>query len=98
MGNEKCQGCDLYENGSCRKFRKNGRCEISTRKWLIREKYDEPMNFISVERMCRMQSIFGNEFIGLSTSDIERLKNGEIIHIGGEYGTFIGFIDEEREG
>ena len=96
MENEKCKGCDLYENRSCRKFRKNGACNPSTRNWLIREDYDEPMEFISVDRMCRKSSIFGNEYIGLTQSDIDRLKNGEVIHIPGEYGTFIGFITEDK--
>lgn len=95
MENEKCKGCDLYTNGSCTKWRKNGKAKPSTRDWLIRDEYDEPMNFIPVERMCRKGSIFGNEYIGLTQNDIVRLKNGEIIHIPGEYGTFIGFIAEE---
>lgn len=46
--------------------------------------------------MCRKSSIWGNEFIGLTDDDIERLKNGEVIHIAGEYGTFIGFVKKEE--
>lgn len=94
MENKTCEGCDLYKNESCTKWRKNGKCEPSTRDWLIRTEYDEPMNFVPVDRMCRKSSIFGNEFIGLTENDIERIKNGEVIHIPGEYGTFIGFISE----
>lgn len=97
METKKCEGCDLYINKSCTKYRKNGKCEPSTRDWLNRSEYDEPMNFIPVEHMCRESSIFGNEFIGLTQSDIDRIKNGEVIHIPGEYGTFIGFISEEVE-
>lgn len=95
MKNEKCQGCDLYENGHCTKWRKNGKAEPSTRDWLTRDQYEGEMSFIPVERMCREGSIFGNEYIGLTQTDIERIQSGEIIHIPGEYGTFIGFIKEE---
>ena len=94
--NNKCEGCELYENGYCTKRRKNGTANPSTRDWLSRDKYDEPLNFISVERMCCQSSIFGNEYIGLTQSDIDRIKNGEIIHIPGEYGTFIGFINGDN--
>ena len=97
MANKKCEGCDLYVNGFCTKLLKNGKCEPSTRDWLIRDQYDEPMNFISVDEMCRKESIFGNEYIGLTQENIDRLKNGEVIHIPGEYGTFIGFITKEEK-
>lgn len=90
--NEKCEGCDLYENGHCTKWRNNGKAEPSTRDWFA-EYADDDMNFISVDRMCRKGSIFGNDYIGLTQTDIERLRNGEVIHIPGEYGTFIGFIE-----
>lgn len=92
MSNKKCQGCELYNNGSCTKYRKNGKAEPSTRDWLTRDEDD--MSFIPVERMCRNGSIFGNNYIGLTQTDIERIQSGEIIHIPGEYGTFIGFINE----
>ena len=86
--NEKCHGCDLYTDGHCTKVRKNGKCNPSDRSWF----YDEA-EFIPVDRMCRHSSIFGNDYIGLTIEDIERLKNGEILHIGGEYGTFIGLAE-----
>lgn len=93
MANDLCIGCDLYSNGYCQKFRKNSKADPSDRSWFIRQDYEEPLNFISVDKMCRKSSIFGNEYIGLTQKDIERLKNGEVIHIAGEYGTFIGFVD-----
>lgn len=32
--------------------------------------------------------------ICLTSDDIERIKNGEILHIPGEYGTFIGLVSK----
>lgn len=93
MSNKICEGCDLYKKGHCTKWRENGECKPSTRNWLTRDQYEGDMSFISVDRMCRNSSIFGNEFIGLTQTDIERIQSGEIIHIPGEYGTFIGFIE-----
>ena len=87
--NEKCKGCDLYKKGHCIKYRSNGDAKPSDADWLdnVTEIDGE---FISIDRMCRKGSIFGNTYIGLTLEDIERLKKGEIIHIPGEYGTFIG--------
>lgn len=95
MENKRCEGCELYIDKRCIKWRKNGVCKPSTRDWLIRGKNDMPMEFIPVERICRKASIFGNKFVGLTQNDIDRLKNGEVIFIGGEYGTFIGFLPGE---
>ena len=91
-----CEGCDLYVGGYCTKYRHNGKAEPSSRLWLLRDAFDKPMNFIPVDKMCRKSSIFGNEYIGLTKSDIGRLMRGEIIHIAGEYGTFIGFLGETK--
>lgn len=30
----KCEGCNLYVNGHCTKFRQNGKAKPSTREWL----------------------------------------------------------------
>ena len=92
----KCEGCDLYENGHCRKFRENGKAEPSNRDWLDYLDYSE-VDYISEYRMCRKSSIFGNDYIGLTLDDIERIKNGEILHIPGEYGIFIGIIDKKEK-
>lgn len=89
----KCIGCDLYEDGRCTKWRDAQTPNVSTMEWFI--EYEEEKQFIPVERMCRNGSIFGNEYIGLTQGDIDRLKNGEIIHVPGEYGKFIGFINED---
>ena len=94
---EKCNSCDLYKDGHCTKFRKNGKCEPSTSEWLIRDEYDTPMEYIPTDKMCRYGSIFGNDYIGLSQNDIDRIKNGEVIYISGEYGIFIGFITDEEK-
>lgn len=94
---DKCEGCVLYKNGKCTIYRVFGEKPVkpnpSSRDWLDDSEYD----FISEYRMCCYGSIFGNDYIGLTTKDIERIKNGEIIHIPGEYGIFIGFVDNEEE-
>ena len=98
MANEKCIGCALYSpDGRCIKLRKNGKCNPSTAEWFVPDKYDEPKRFIPIDRMCRYGSIFGNDYIGLTLDDIERLKNGEVIFVSGEYGIFVGMMPEEKE-
>lgn len=97
MGNNVCQGCDFYKKGYCVKFRKNGKCDYSSKVWLDSVEHDEDAQYISADRMCRWGSVFGNKYIGLTQSDIDRLKNGEVIHTSvnwNEYGIFIGFIDK----
>ena len=95
----KCEGCDLYVNGRCKKYGGNLKASPSTRGWLDPyESIDKDAGFISEYKMCRKSSLFGNEYIGLTLDDIERIKNGEILHIPGEYGTFIGLMDKEVEG
>lgn len=89
----KCEGCDLYTNGRCKKYGRKAEEQLSTRDWLD----DDLFEFISEYRICRKSSIFGNDFIGLTLDDIERIKNGEILHIPGEYGTFIGIIDKKEK-
>lgn len=87
--NKLCEGCDLYKNGHCMKYRLNGAAKPSDADWLDSVTENEG-EFIPINRMCRKGSIFGNTYIGLTLEDIERLKKGEIIHIPGEYGIFIG--------
>lgn len=95
MSNDICKGCDLYVDDHCIKFRRNGKCKPMGRDYLDSiEKNDG--EFISVDRMCRHASIFGNIFVGLTLEDIERIKNGEIVHIPDEYGTFIGLKEGEN--
>ena len=87
--------CDLCENGKCTKWCKKSACEPSTTEWLDSvESYDDA-EFISANEMCRKCSIFGNDYVGLTQKDIDRIKNGEIIHIPGEYGIFIGFLEDK---
>lgn len=85
--------CDLYKHGYCTKYRKDGKCQTLGRDYLDSI---EQLNgsFITVDQMCRNCSIFGNFFIGLTLEDIERIKNGEIVHIPDEYGIFIGLKGE----
>lgn len=92
-----CEGCDLYRNGHCIKYRKNGKAEPSTREWLYEDLGISELEFISEDRMCRKSSIFGNDYVGITLDDIERIKNGEILHIRGEYGTFIGLVEKEKK-
>ena len=40
---------------------------------------------------------FNNYYIGITLDDIERIKNGEILHISGEYGVFIGLVEKKGE-
>ena len=88
--------CDLCNGkGNCTKYSGNHKCKPSTKDWFADGVYGENLNFIPVDTMCRKGSIFGNEYIALTQKDIDRIKNGEIIHIPGEYGTFIGFIEGE---
>lgn len=90
-----CYECDLYVNGHCTKYGKNRACKPSTKDWLDDGSDYEDREFISVDQMCRKSSIFGNDYVGITQNDIDRLKNGEVIHISGEYGIFIGFIDKQ---
>lgn len=93
----KCEGCDLYINGHCAKYTKNSKAEPSTREWLYEDLDITELEFISEYRMCRKSSIFGNDYVGVTLDDIERIKNGEILHISGEYGMFIGLVEEKGE-
>ena len=86
--------CDLCNpHGKCEKYRHNRKCVPSTDEWLY-EEYPNRREYISVNQMCRAGSIFGNDYIGLTEDDISKLRDGEIIHVPGEYGIFIGIIKE----
>lgn len=95
MKNDNCTGCEFYENEHCTKYRSNGVCRPSTRKWLIPDEYDDQVEFIPVNRMCQKGSIFGNNYIGLSRADVDRILDGEIAYIIDEYGVFIGLLPDE---
>ena len=47
----KCEGCDLYRNGYCVKYKKNGKAESSTREWLYEDLGITELEFISEDRM-----------------------------------------------
>ena len=87
----------MYIDGRCKKYGDNGRAWASNREWLCEDLDITELEFISEYRMCRKSSIFGNEYIGLTLDDIERIKNGEILHISGEYGTFIGLVEKKGD-
>lgn len=92
--------CDLYRNGKCAKLlnTRKPECQVSNREWLDSlEYYDDMASFISVSDMCRRASIFGNDYIGLTIDDINRILNGEVLHISGEYGIFIGLLQKEYD-
>lgn len=92
MGNEKCEGCYFYIDSHCTKYRKNGKPNPSSITWLIRDKYDEPIHFIPADRICFYESLFGNEYLGLSQADIDKIQNGEVACVLiGEYKVFVGF-------
>ena len=95
MEKEKCQGCDLYKNGHCTKWSKNCSAQPSTIKWFTDDPI-EKLEFTSVDRVCRKSSIFGNYYIAITQSDIDRLKNGEVGYILDEYGTFICLVEEKK--
>lgn len=84
--------CNYLKQGYCNKYRKKFLCEPSTIKWFDKK----PEDFIPIDQACKYSSLFGNDYIGLTQNDIERIQNGEVIHISGEYGIFIGYIDEEK--
>ena len=94
-----CAECDLYRGNRCRKWREEGSNPDSfTRDIFTDPEFVEEKEFISIEKACSKESTtYGNDYIGLTDEDIERLKNGEIIHIGKEYCTFIGYISKESE-
>jgi len=87
--------CEFYNNGKCGKWDRRCACEPSTIEWLDIIESNKNNGFISVNEMCSESSIFGNDYIGLTQRDIDRIKNGEIIHIPGEYGIFIGFLEDK---
>lgn len=93
MANDICINCDLYKDGYCTKYREAGECEPLSRDYLDSIERLKG-SFITVDQMCSECSIFGNFFIGLTLEDIERIKNGEIVHIPDEYGMFIGLKGE----
>lgn len=92
MSNE-CRGCDQYENQLCKKWGKPGKCDVPTKEW-----FDDTFDFVSLSRVCRASSLFGNFYLGITQKDIDRLKNGEVLHLGGEYGFFIHYIGEKPRG
>lgn len=89
-------GCTLLNScGRCEKFDSRRKCRPSTRSW-----FDETIeHFIPFDRVCEESSIFGNDYIMLTDDDLDRLKKGEIAHVSGEYGIFIGYspaMDKEE--
>lgn len=92
-----CTKCDLYEDGLCRKWRLEG----SKPKPFERDIFSSPdeadiKEFIPIEKACRRSSIYGYNIIGLTDEDIERLKNGEVVHVSGEYSTFVGYVPKKK--
>lgn len=85
--------CKFLENGHCTKLRRNGKCRPSKRDWLESVRQNEG-RFIGVDRICENESPFGNYYIGLTSEDIERIKNGEVLCFCDEYGFFIGLQNE----
>ncbi len=88
---EGCNGCRFFDYPHCKKWEKEGKCDISSLGW-----FREPFDFVEINRVCCEGSIFGNYHIGITDSDIERLKNGEVIHVADEYGIFIAFVHKEE--
>lgn len=91
--NKACEGCTA---------KRCDRKEPSNRDWLetteeLQNLMHDKAEFIPVDRMCLYESIFGNDFIGFTLEDLERLKNGEVFHIPGEYGIFIGMAKEDND-
>lgn len=44
-----------------------------------------------INQVCRKCSIFGSDFILLTDEDIEALKNGKVLYLIDEYGTFLAY-------
>lgn len=84
--------CRFYKDGHCTKWRKNGACKPSSRKW-----FDDPdkHEMISVERMCTESSIFGNYYIAITKEELKKIEQGEVLMLRDEYGFFVGLKEGE---
>lgn len=51
-----------------------------------------------MEEVCRKCSIFGNDYILLTDKDIEVLKSGKVLYLMDEYGTFLAYGGETKNG
>lgn len=78
--------CDLLtENGKCKKVDLRHKCRPTTI-----EDFDESVEIIDVDRVCRCSSIFGNSLCYITEEQLEELKNGKAISFNdGEYGWFL---------
>lgn len=86
-----CEGCRFYGAQHCTKYRKNGKCEPSSKKWL-----NEELTICHIDRMCELSTIFGNAYVAVTDDDIEKLKRGEALHFEcAEYGIFLGYVGDK---
>lgn len=79
----------------CKYLLPDGKCEKDKRahcKFNPEEKpgwFDERFETIDRGEICGRQSIFGNQFISVTREQLDALKLGKVLYIGGEYGIFI---------
>lgn len=50
---------------------------------------DEPFEVIEKREMCAKSSIFGNDYLQITEENIEDLRAGKVLYLGGEYGIFV---------
>lgn len=86
--------CDLFKDGHCTKYRKNGVCIPSEVTWC-----DEPMMVIEANQICRQSSIFGNYLLCITEEQIEALRNGKVLRNkdAEEYNVFIALKKEKEK-
>lgn len=85
--------CDLkLENGRCNKYGCKYKCEPSSINW-----FDDNMEVIEIDQVCRKSSIFGNYFYAITKKQIEALLAGKVLYDCDEYGMFIALKPETEE-
>lgn len=85
--------CDLkLENGCCNKWNRKSKCDPSTINW-----FDDHMEVIEINQVCRKSSIFGNYFYIITKEQIEALLEGKVLYACDEYGMFIALKPETEE-
>ena len=87
-----CQ-CDLKtKNGLCNKHGGRYKCRPTTS-----EDFDEPVEMIDVDRVCRKCSIFGNSLCYITEEQLRELMAGKAIYFSDdEYGWFLILKNEEK--
>lgn len=84
--------CDLLaENGECKKYEGRNKCKKckSSASW-----FDNTFGVCDVEKVCRLSSLWGNDYFKITMDDLQEMINGKALCSIDEYGTFI-ILDKE---